>query len=118
VYEEAATTAPLWASSTRAFGDDVVGINKHTYNGSSWGAWGGGTTGRDGIISTGHGNQIVMTCGSCHDVHGSSNYRLLKDVVNGVVVGGYSDGTTCEPEPSAVRDLQRGRLSGGRLASW
>jgi len=66
----------------------------HTFNGGSWGAWGGGETGREGIITTGYGNQIVMSCSSCHDVHGSSNYRILKDVVNGVRVGGY------DPVPS------------------
>jgi len=30
-----------------------------------------------------------LICTSCHDVHGSSNYRLLKDAVNGNTVGGY-----------------------------
>lgn len=30
-----------------------------------------------------------LTCTSCHDPHGSSNYRLLKDQVNGHTVGGY-----------------------------
>jgi predicted CXXCH cytochrome family protein len=29
-------------------------------------------------------------CTSCHDPHGSSNYRLLKDEVNSVQVGGYN----------------------------
>lgn len=29
-------------------------------------------------------------CTSCHDPHGSSNYRLLKDNVNGVKKGGYN----------------------------
>jgi len=33
-----------------------------------------------------------FTCSDCHDPHGSSNYRLLKDSVNGVTVGGYSAG--------------------------
>jgi predicted CXXCH cytochrome family protein len=32
-----------------------------------------------------------MTCTSCHDPHGSSNYRLLKDKVNGLTVGGYTE---------------------------
>ncbi|MBI5232598.1 MAG: cytochrome c3 family protein, partial [Coriobacteriales bacterium] len=29
-----------------------------------------------------------LNCAGCHDPHGSSNYRLLKDSVNGVTVGG------------------------------
>jgi len=32
-----------------------------------------------------------LTCTSCHDPHGSSNYRLLKDKVNGLKVGGYTE---------------------------
>ncbi len=45
-----------------------------------------------------------MTCGSCHDVHGSSNYRLLKDVVNGVDVGGYVEtaGGDFLPDPYVI----------------
>ena len=31
-----------------------------------------------------------FTCIDCHDPHGSSNYRLLKDTVNGKAVGGYN----------------------------
>jgi predicted CXXCH cytochrome family protein len=34
-----------------------------------------------------------LTCTSCHDPHGSSNYRLLKDNVNGLAVGGYNEPT-------------------------
>ena len=93
VYEGTAFGTTGMGLNSGAFGDHVVGRNKHTYVGGTWGAWGGGATGREGIISTGYGNQIVMTCGSCHDVHGSSNYRLLKDVVNGVTVGGYTEPT-------------------------
>ena len=33
---------------------------------------------------------LYLICTSCHDPHGSSNYRLLKDTVNGVTVGGYN----------------------------
>lgn len=63
----------------------------HMYTGASWFAY-GGSTDADllGGLSDGE-PQIVMSCTSCHDVHGSSNYRLLKDVVNGRVVGGYDD---------------------------
>lgn len=42
--------------------------------------WGAGTSAPAGTD---------LSCTSCHDVHGSSNYRLLKDSVNGVTVGGY-----------------------------
>jgi predicted CXXCH cytochrome family protein len=33
--------------------------------------------------------QMNLDCTSCHDPHGTSNYRLLKGSVNGVTVGGY-----------------------------
>lgn len=38
-----------------------------------------------------------LTCTGCHDPHGSSNYRLLKDMVNENVVGGYIDDNTPTP---------------------
>lgn len=38
-----------------------------------------------------------LTCTGCHDPHGSSNYRLLKDTVNENVVGGYIDDNTPTP---------------------
>lgn len=31
----------------------------------------------------------LLSCNSCHDVHGSSNYRILRDTVNNYTVGGY-----------------------------
>jgi len=64
-----------------------------TTEGSTWGAFGGGTTG-DVTQLLGTGNKIVMTCTTCHDPHGSSNYRILRDVVNGVTVGGYDSAAT------------------------
>jgi cytochrome c553 len=65
----------------------------HYYDGTSWNAWGEG--------NTGPGKLIAMDCGSCHDPHGSSNYRALKDRVNGVDVGGYSGTftTAVDPDP-------------------
>lgn len=46
------------------------------------------------VVMWGAGNgadtNLYLTCVSCHDPHGSSNYRLLKDQVNGLTVGGYT----------------------------
>jgi predicted CXXCH cytochrome family protein len=89
---------------------------QHYPNNTTWIAYGGGTTGKDGIISTG-GEQVVIGCGVCHDVHGSSNYRLLKDSVNGVTVGGY-DGTVdpTNPVPTPwVISAEPGYPTGGWL---
>jgi predicted CXXCH cytochrome family protein len=47
----------------------------------------------------------AFTCTDCHDPHGSSNYRLLKDVVNGVTVGGYV-GTNNTPDPWVISNEQ------------
>jgi predicted CXXCH cytochrome family protein len=73
----------------------------HLINSGSWGAYGGGLFGETSATITnggnyvqlyGTGNKIVMDCTTCHDPHGSSNYRILKDAVNGVTVGGYTGG--------------------------
>jgi cytochrome c553 len=99
----------------------------HLMNGESWAAWGGGAFGKQlGVDSTasvdatgnypatlGAGNKIVMDCGTCHDPHGSSNYRILKDVVYGVSVGGY-DGTGNDPDPTPfVLSRETGFPQGG-----
>lgn len=70
---------------------------QHMYTGSSWMVY-GGSTAPDILGDLKDGPQVEMTCSTCHDVHGSSNYRLLKDVLPALertspaVVGGY-DGT-------------------------
>ena len=51
-----------------------------------------------------------LTCTGCHDPHGSSNYRLLKDYVNGNTVGGYIDDDN--PTPFVV-SAEQGYPSGG-----
>jgi len=53
----------------------------------------------------------AFTCTDCHDPHGSSNYRLLKDVVNGVTVGGYV-GASNTPNPDVISN-EEGYPSGG-----
>jgi len=87
--------------STTALVDaaDHVVTSQHITNDRPWSAFGGGlagdpdpshATGDNFPWPPGGGNKIVMSCTTCHDPHGSSNYRILKDVVNGVTVGGYT----------------------------
>jgi hypothetical protein len=66
-----------------------------------------------GASAEGAGSTLVnFTCTSCHDVHGSSNYRLLKDSLNGQAVGGYlPDGT---PQPWVI-SAEEGYPAGGWL---
>ena len=53
----------------------------HVYDGSTDQAWGaGGFRGQLGAIDA------PLTCASCHDPHGSPNYRIIKATVNGVSV--------------------------------
>lgn len=55
--------------------------------------WGAGSAASDEIAVLSDFN-----CGSCHDPHGSSNYRLLKDKLLGTnVVGGYVSDLVPEP---------------------
>lgn len=94
---------------------------QHFPGGATWQAWGAGPDGRNGIISTG-GEQVVISCSACHDTHGSSNYRLLKDFVAGVdpltgananvQVGGYDVGGN--PTPFVI-SAERGYPAGGWL---
>ena len=50
--------------------------------------WGAGN-------SVAEAGSMTLDCTSCHDPHGTSNFRLLKAQVNGTTVGGYqADGLT------------------------
>lgn len=55
---------------------------------------------------TGGGIYIAMDCSSCHDPHGSSNYRLLKDSINDTETGGYvgdfASDVNPDPKPFVV----------------
>jgi predicted CXXCH cytochrome family protein len=47
----------------------------------------------------------AFTCTSCHDPHGSSNYRILKDVTNTIRTGGYV-GTAETPDAWVISNEQ------------
>ncbi|MDP2181531.1 MAG: cytochrome c3 family protein [Actinomycetota bacterium] len=92
---------------------------QHMYTGATWEIYGGATV-PDILGNLKDGPQIEMSCSTCHDVHGSSNYRLLKDVVNGRSVGGYdgaaSGYTPNDPKPTPwVVSTEPGYPSGGWL---
>ncbi len=72
--------------------------SSHEISGAAGIAWGEGTTGNG---ATSGGTLINMDCASCHDPHGSSNYRILKDKVNNVDVGGYVGGIDGGIDPAA-----------------
>lgn len=57
-------------------------------------------------------NFAGFTCTSCHDPHGSTNYRLLKDKVgpDSAVVGGYDTGGNVKPY---VLSAERGYPAAG-----
>ena len=87
--------------------DPAVFPTQHYPAPTLWVAYGGGNDGQDGIISTG-GEQVEISCAACHDTHGTSNYRLLKDQVVGalptggtgpVTVGGYLNDDPVNPTP-------------------
>lgn len=92
----------------------------HMYNGASWGAYGGGYYGGtpypDGQIAgadIGESVPVKMDCASCHDPHGSANYRILKAQVNGNAVGGYV-GAGSDPDPDGfVSSVETGWPEGG-----
>lgn len=95
----------------------------HVTNGSSWGAYGGGYYGQADVGADGQNPEanlgetvpIVMDCATCHDVHGTSNYRLLKSVVFGNTVGGYvPSADPQDPHPNAwVQSVEEGWPDGG-----
>lgn len=102
--------------------DVTATTSTHMYKGAAWGAYGGGYNGGspypDGQIAgadIGESVPVKMDCASCHDPHGSSNYRILKSYVNGNYVGGYEpSGDPANPDPDGfVSSVETGWPDGG-----
>lgn len=114
--------AALNGGGFEAVGATQTITSTHQYNGASWGAWGGGIYGAEAAGATGRlvgfdrgqGERIKMDCSSCHDVHGSSNYRILKDEVFGNRRGGYEPPAAADPDPTPwVNSVEPGYPLGG-----
>jgi hypothetical protein len=108
-----------------SLGETNTVTSTHMYKGGSWGAYGGGYFGQGKVgangapPTTGTGNTIKMDCATCHDPHGSANYRILKGVVNGNTRGIYTDTgpTPQDPDPDGyVSSVETGwPINGFRL---
>ncbi|HEY3316843.1 MAG TPA: cytochrome c3 family protein [Coriobacteriia bacterium] len=85
-------------------GGTTVTVSTHGMEANNAPTWGDvvGGIGMPGTIG-------FFRCTSCHDPHGSSNYRLLKDYVNGHSVGGYDKVT---PDPWVISN-EEGFPQGG-----
>lgn len=78
-FSQAAILADWESAGTAAF-ETITSAHSMERIGILWGA------------GTAANQTMNLTCTSCHDPHGSSNYRLLKDSVRGETVGGYTNG--------------------------
>ena len=74
--------APLLGGGFVNYGGASV-TSVHHADGSIDQTWGQGATDRgvQTVLSDG-----VLTCASCHDPHGSNNYRIIKETINGSAV--------------------------------
>ncbi|TAK27619.1 MAG: hypothetical protein EPO21_23930 [Chloroflexota bacterium] len=70
-------------------GTSTSATSTHDVSNSTAAAWGNGTS-RGATASMSGGN---LTCASCHDPHGSTNYRIIKTTINGYSVT-VTDSTT------------------------
>lgn len=85
VYDNASSTYGTYGTTLNSGGFDKLG-----------GVTGGSTTSTHSVDGTNYpifgsstGGSVALTCTSCHDPDGSSNYRMLKDEVNGKNVASY-----------------------------
>jgi len=81
-----ADNAPLLAGGFTNYKLAAVTSSHDISTGSgtgSLGAWGNGLTNRGVAVNI---TDVQFNCASCHDPHGSPNYRITKATVNGVAV--------------------------------
>lgn len=86
----------------------VATTSTHSYNNTETMAWGygGANTGQTAAMAS----SAALECSSCHNPHGSTNYRILNNIVNGV--GITSTVTTLESPKSYTAENWGAGMSG------
>jgi len=79
--------------------------SSHSVDGTSQAAWGNGVA-RGSVSATLVGGG--MDCASCHDPHGSTNYRIINTTVNGVAV------TVAQVDEGAAKDYDTEQWGAGQ----
>jgi len=89
-----ADNAPLLAGGFANY-KTVATTSSHDVSNTVTNAWGNGVNrGLTGALAAGE----ALNCASCHDPHGSANYRIIKATVNGVGV------TVTQVDEGAAKD--------------
>lgn len=78
-----ADNAPLLAGGFVNYKTVAVTSSHDATGASGKAAWGNGATNRGVAVNI---SDVQFNCASCHDPHGSGNYRIVKSTVNGVAV--------------------------------
>jgi predicted CXXCH cytochrome family protein len=78
-----ADNAPLLAGGFTNYKGTAVTSSHDATGTSGRAAWGNGAANRGVAANI---SDVQFNCASCHDPHGSANYRIVKTTVNGVVV--------------------------------
>lgn len=105
--------AKPYTSRSNRIGTSAAVTSKHdvTSDTATYTAWGGG--------NTGPGYTIPLTCVSCHDAHGNTNYRILKDLQDSVDYplpgNGYDPGPVASNE-GATPDFTSIKYKSGQSA--
>ena len=86
------------------FYQGITVTSSHDPTGATPAAWGNGGIRGDSSTDLVAGN---LTCDSCHDPHGSSNYRAIKEVINGNAV------TVAQVDEGAAKDYDTEQWGAG-----